>query len=75
LDEAVEALRARADVGDEHAAVRLAYLLAEQFYRSLDHHGQNSRHIARALSEAVRDLRYRYPDRPGLWAPYIHIGP
>ncbi|MFD0508936.1 CHAT domain-containing protein [Streptomyces chiangmaiensis] len=29
---------------------------------------------ARALDRAVRSLRATCPDRPSLWAPYIHVG-
>jgi CHAT domain-containing protein len=30
---------------------------------------------AAALHQAVHDLRDSYPDRPFLWASYVHIGP
>jgi CHAT domain-containing protein len=30
---------------------------------------------AQALHDAVRKLRAAHPDRPELWAPYVHVGP
>jgi hypothetical protein len=53
----------------------VAAQMAERIYSALDQHGRSSRHVARALGEAVRHLRDQYPARPELWAPYIHIGP
>jgi len=48
---------------------------AERFYAALDEYGRDGRHIARALSDAVRQVRDRYPHRPEFWLPYVHIGP
>jgi hypothetical protein len=37
--------------------------------------GLDTRRSATALHAAVRDLRGKQPQRPTLWAPYLHIGP
>ncbi|MFI5916000.1 CHAT domain-containing protein [Dactylosporangium sp. NPDC051541] len=53
----------------------LAPELADAFYAYLTRHGVPRPHDAPvALHHAVTQLRRRHPD-PGLWAPYIHVGP
>lgn len=55
--------------GDETAA-----RVARGFYRSLPD-GTSIDRAAHALHGTVRALRDERPDRPDLWAPFIHIGP
>jgi tetratricopeptide (TPR) repeat protein len=53
----------------------VAAQITEQFYTAFGRPGQDSRHIAHALSDAIRNLRDRYPASPERWSLYIHIGP
>ncbi|XVU20762.1 CHAT domain-containing protein [Actinoplanes sp. CA-054009] len=41
----------------------------------VDGGGLHPERSARALHNAVVDLRSRHPRRPGVWTPFIHIGP
>jgi hypothetical protein len=47
--------------------------MANHFYTELFTNQEAS--VAHALHHAVRQLRKREPDRPSLWAPYLHVGP
>ncbi len=47
----------------------------EHFYVALDGFGKDPRHIARALSDALRRMRENNPDKPDLWFPFVHFGP
>lgn len=49
-----------------------AFQVASDFYTDLTTGAGNS--VAYALHRAVRELRAREPERPSLWAPYIHLG-
>ncbi|WP_432830994.1 CHAT domain-containing protein [Dactylosporangium sp. CA-092794] len=55
-------------------ADRPALRVAEHVYRDLADHDDVER-LPRALHDAVRALRARYPGRPLAWAAYVHIGP
>ncbi|OXM55584.1 CHAT domain-containing protein [Amycolatopsis alba] len=46
---------------------------ASSFYRHLSH-AVAADAAPTALHKVTRDLRFRYPDRPGLWASLIHSG-
>ena len=45
--------------------------VADDFYARLD----TVDSAAAALHHAVCELRAAHPDRPTLWAPYVHVGP
>ncbi|MBF6171308.1 CHAT domain-containing protein [Nocardia blacklockiae] len=49
-----------------------AAAVAADFYDAL---GADSANAARAVHHAVRKQRAAQPDRPTLWAPYVHVGP
>lgn len=49
----------------------LAPAVAADFYAALD--GPDA--AALALHRAVRALRAAHPQSPGVWAPYVHVGP
>jgi CHAT domain-containing protein len=52
-----------------------SFHVARSVYRVLHDLDQSkSRSAAYALSSAVREVRLYYPDRPVLWAPYVHLG-
>ncbi|GAB3439683.1 CHAT domain-containing protein [Actinophytocola sediminis] len=53
-------------VADQHAAA-----VANSVYRALG--GATGDHAA-ALAAATAELRARFPDRPDIWAPFIHLG-
>lgn len=58
-------------VADTHAAA-----VADQVYATLTEDGRpQAEHAARALRAATAALREQYPDRPELWAAYVHFGP
>ncbi len=58
-------------ITDRHAPA-----VARRFYAGLTHGGAlDVDRSATALHTAVGWLRARYPDRPWIWAPYIHVGP
>lgn len=46
--------------------------LVEGFYEHMTTHDDAT--VAHSLHHAVSRLRTRYPDRPSLWAPHVHIG-
>jgi hypothetical protein len=50
-------------------------LLARDFYTALVAGGAGASGAARALHQATTQLRRQFPDRPTLWAGYIHAGP
>jgi CHAT domain-containing protein len=55
---------------------RIAVQIADTFYThltALDATLDFPR-SAYALRRAVRDIRNRYPQRPSLWAAYVHAG-
>jgi CHAT domain-containing protein len=56
----------------------LAPSVAADFYARLTDRAGAGRldtdHAAEALHHTVRALRTRYPDRPALWAAYLHVG-
>jgi CHAT domain-containing protein len=52
---------------------RAAASVAGAFYSNLSAFGWD--HSAEALHHAVRALRDQFPDRPFLWAPFVHFGP
>jgi tetratricopeptide (TPR) repeat protein len=53
-----------------------AAFVTRQVYRHIvgDDHIDLS-NTAMALHDAVRRLRQRHPDRPRVWAPFVHVGP
>ena len=54
---------------------RPAAILAADFYQHLAGTGSpDAERSARALHDAVRRLRGRYPATPTLWAAHIHTG-
>lgn len=53
-------------------ADQTAFQVASDFYTDLTADAGSS--VAYALRRAVHKLRAREPDRPSLWAPYIHLG-
>jgi CHAT domain-containing protein len=58
-------------VSDTHAAT-----VADTVYRTLTSSGRPAAtNAATALSRATAALRERYPERPELWAPFVHLGP
>ncbi|MGY1790231.1 CHAT domain-containing protein [Geodermatophilus sp. SYSU D00803] len=82
LDEAIHLAAAMQLLGYRHVIGTLwtvvdaaAPDVAEIVYARLDSAGQNLTRTAEALHAAVGDLRARHPDRPLLWAPYVHFGP
>ncbi|MFI7672227.1 CHAT domain-containing protein [Actinophytocola sp. NPDC049390] len=48
-----------------------AFQVAADFYTALTTGAESAAH---ALHHAVHQLRAREPERPSLWAPYIHLG-
>jgi CHAT domain len=52
----------------------LAPLISGRFYEILQEQGDGEMDAAGALHKAVAAVRARYPDRPLLWAQYIHVG-
>lgn len=46
--------------------------MVEAFYQRLAAHEDAT--VAQSLHHAVSRLRTRYPDRPSLWAPHVHVG-
>jgi len=58
-------------VSDTHAAT-----VADAVYRTLTRSGRpDATHAATALSRATTALREQHPERPELWAPFVHMGP
>lgn len=58
-------------IADRHAPT-----VARLFYEGLSHDGVlDVDRSAGALHTAISQLRSRYPDRPWIWAPYVHFGP
>ncbi|MGC4900479.1 CHAT domain-containing protein [Micromonospora echinospora] len=53
------------------AADHVGPQVAADFYRELARVGSP----ARALHHAVRRLRDAYPNKPSIWAPFVHLGP
>jgi CHAT domain-containing protein len=53
-----------------------AAFVTRQVYRHIvrDDHVDLS-NTATALHHAIRRLRQRHPDRPRIWAPFVHVGP
>ena len=48
------------------------------FYQRFTANSHGRPHVhdaALSLHMAIRQIRDDYPDRPDLWAPYVHIGP
>jgi CHAT domain-containing protein len=77
-DEALTLAAAFAVAGAHHVVASLwpvvddaAADLAETFYDQL----ATGHPPASALHRAVLALRAHYPDRPALWAPFVHLGP
>ena len=57
-------------VSDDNAAA-----VADAVYGTLLAGGTpDATRSAHALTAAVRALRDRHPDRPDIWAPYVHMG-
>ncbi|MFE5144221.1 CHAT domain-containing protein [Streptomyces fagopyri] len=53
-------------------------MVADRFYAAFDASHPFPGHTARALHEAVREIRENVEgvrENPSLWAPYIHVGP
>ncbi|MGY1673071.1 CHAT domain-containing protein [Geodermatophilus sp. SYSU D00710] len=82
LDEAIHLAAAMQLLGYRHVIGTLwtvvdaaAPDVAEVVYERLDSDGRSLGHTAEALHAAVDALRARHPDRPLLWAPYVHFGP
>jgi CHAT domain-containing protein len=78
-DEATHLATAFAVAGFRHVVGTLwpvvdgaALPLAQDFY---GHLVTRPGEPALALAHAVRAARARYPDVPGIWAGYVHIGP
>jgi CHAT domain-containing protein len=58
-------------VSDQHAAA-----VAGEVYDLLTgHRPADAGRAAHALARATASLRERHPDRPELWAPFVHFGP
>jgi hypothetical protein len=55
-------------VGDQAAAA-----VAQAFYQALPGGGPGD--PARTLNQVSRELRAAYPDRPEVWASFVHYGP
>ncbi|MET7402102.1 CHAT domain-containing protein, partial [Dactylosporangium sp. NPDC005572] len=56
-------------------ADRVSVRFADQLYRGVvDGDRLRPERLAGAVRDAVRHLRERWPDRPGAWAPYVHLG-
>jgi CHAT domain-containing protein len=50
--------------------------IVEDTYQALVHDGRlDPTHAAKALHFAMRSLRASHLDRPGAWAPFMHVGP
>jgi CHAT domain-containing protein len=53
----------------------LARKVARWIYQDLTAPGRpDGDRAARAVHRATRELRDRYPDRPSVWAAYLHVG-
>ncbi|GGM40516.1 CHAT domain-containing protein [Dactylosporangium sucinum] len=56
-------------------ADRVSLRFADRLYRGVvDGDRLRPERLAGAVRDAVRHLRARWPDRPGVWAPYVHLG-
>lgn len=56
-------------VSDQHAAA-----VANSVYRAITPTGGTAGDYAAALASATAELRARHPDRPDIWAPFVHLG-
>ncbi|MFI5590012.1 CHAT domain-containing protein [Amycolatopsis sp. NPDC051758] len=56
---------------------RRARVAVRTFYRHVtgDAKTSDAAHAAVAVWQVLRDERAAYPDRPAIWAPFVHFGP
>jgi hypothetical protein len=81
-DEAIHLAAAMQFLGYRHVIATMwsiadapAPRIADILYTALTKNGHpDPENAARALHDAVRQLREEYPADPQLWAPYIHLG-